>query len=75
VDACEPRQIRKEAAAAGCARVAVLSGSVSSLLLLPRSSVICSMTASKNAHVQEHTARFFFVSSKYQASWIATMVV
>jgi len=30
VDACEPRQIRKEAAAAGYARVVVLSGSVSS---------------------------------------------
>ena len=30
VDACEPRQVRKEAAAAGCTRVAVLSGSVSS---------------------------------------------
>jgi len=32
VDACEPRQIRKEAAAAGYVRVAVLSGSVSSFL-------------------------------------------
>jgi len=30
VDACEPRQVRKEAAAAGYLRVAVLSGSVSS---------------------------------------------
>ena len=32
VDACEPRQVRKEAAAAGYVRVAVLSGSVSSFL-------------------------------------------
>jgi len=39
VDACEPRQVRKEAAAAGYARVAALSGSVSSFLLLPRSSL------------------------------------
>jgi len=30
VDACEPRQVRKEAAAAGYARVAALSGSISS---------------------------------------------
>ena len=34
VDACEPRQVRKEAAAAGYARVAVLSGSVSSFFIL-----------------------------------------
>jgi len=33
VDACEPRQVRKEAAAVGYARVAVLSGSVSSFSL------------------------------------------
>jgi len=33
VDACEPRQVRKEAAAAGYVRVAVLSGSVSSFFV------------------------------------------
>jgi len=34
VDACEPRQVRKEAAAAGYARVAVLSGSIGSFFTL-----------------------------------------
>jgi len=60
VDACEPRQIRKEAAAAGYARVAVLSGSVSSSFAIIQLTCFLSDSGIRDAHVQEHTPRFFF---------------
>jgi len=51
VDACEPRQVRKEAAAAGYARVAVLSGSVSSLFVIIQLTCFLSASCIRNAHV------------------------
>jgi len=60
VDACEPRQVRKEAAAAGYARVAVLSGSVSSFFVIIQPTCFLSASCIRNAHVQKHTPRFFF---------------
>ena len=89
VDACEPRQVRKEAAAAGYARVAVLSGSVSSFFVIIQPTCFLSDSHIRSAHVQ-HTRLWLLLrptssihgvvrvfslsSSKYQASWIATMV-
>jgi len=52
VDACEPRQIRKEAAAAGYACVAVLSGSVSSFFITTQIIGYLLDDCIKNAHVQ-----------------------
>jgi len=89
VDACEPRQIRKEAAAAGYVRVAVLSGSVSSFFITIQITCYLFDDCIKNAHVQDTrlwlllrptssihgVVRVFSLSSsKYQESWIVTMV-
>jgi len=88
VDACEPRQVRKEAAAAGYARVAVLSGSVSSFFVTIQPTCFLSDSYIRSAHVQYTrlwlllrptssihgvVCASFFLSNKYQARWMVTM--
>ena len=68
VDACEPRQIRKEAAAAGYARVAVLSGSVSSFFLSSSSPpAFCPIAASEMLMCRSTLRASSLLANKHQA--------
>jgi len=60
VDACEPRQVRKEAAAAGYARVAVLSGSVSSFYIITELLIVFRIVMLKISSYGNRNRCFFF---------------